>query len=500
MSVAVGPSGTNSEYLQQLDDFLEHASTMEQLQQYDDTFTLARMVQQLQPVKEQLVFFMGSGSNQHNQLLLRSKDNVATLRNGQDAIQWTECLACLPEANDWVVQLYAGGGHSAMLTQSGRLLLFGWNESGQLGSPPKMHDPKQIDSTIPIPVLSELKGIHVKDAALGFSHTLIIEQDTHRLYAFGDNTRGQVDGRLSDDAPSYCFKPMTPLFCGQHDAIVSIAAGVFHSAAVTDQGELLTFGYLRSGVAFSSDMLSSNDSKYGMSRWKPLDGSRIVQVACGQHHTVALDHLGRLWTFGDNTYGQLGRTIVMESAPDETPKTKMTRDLVPRLVSVSETFDSIVCGWSHCFAMKRSADSNHHGMTHVYGWGRNDKGQLGTGTPNKDDDVTAMIPYPTLLWKDRPTTKDCITATTNHEPWIQSIVCGSESSHVLDIHDTLWACGWNEHGNLGMSMKDECCSRLTQIGTTRIPTTPCYGKDVRTCMAAGGAHVLAMNVRELQNN
>ena len=88
---------------------------------------------------------------------------------------------------DPVVDLFAGGGHSAALTGRGRLYLWGWNESGQLGTSAMTRTIAESSSLLEI---AELGAIRVRTAALGFSHTLVIERETGRLFAFGDNSRG----------------------------------------------------------------------------------------------------------------------------------------------------------------------------------------------------------------------------------------------------------------------------------------------------------------------
>lgn len=37
-----------------------------------------------------------------------------------------------------------------------------------------------------------------------------------------------------------------------------------------------------------------------------LDSYRITQVACGDAHSVAIDDKGTIFTWGDNSFGQLG--------------------------------------------------------------------------------------------------------------------------------------------------------------------------------------------------
>ena len=36
---------------------------------------------------------------------------------------------------------------------------------------------------------------------------------------------------------------------------------------------------------------------------------RIINASCGAKHTILVDNIGRIWSFGENSYGQLGREI-----------------------------------------------------------------------------------------------------------------------------------------------------------------------------------------------
>ena len=46
--------------------------------------------------------------------------------------------------------------------------------------------------------------------------------------------------------------------------------------------------------------------------------SNIVRVDCGTDHTLALDSNGKLYSFGENTYGQLG--LNSDSLKETSPK------------------------------------------------------------------------------------------------------------------------------------------------------------------------------------
>jgi alpha-tubulin suppressor-like RCC1 family protein/cation transport regulator ChaC len=444
MATARGPSGENYEYLQKLDQFLERVSSCPTiLQRFDDTFDLTTMAKMVREQEQYDVHFLcGCGSNQHNQLLLKSTQNVAHLRDGEDALCMNEIVLCIPRLSSWdaLKNLYAGGGHSGILTQSGQLHLFGWNHTGQLASSGHFEDETVL---ISIPCVRALADILVEKAALGFSHTLIIEKETQRLFAFGDNSRGQVG---ESKVTKSIAIPTVPLSL-ESERLKDIAAGLFHSAAVTDDGSLLTFGCSRFGQSFPSIE----------KRWKPDDGARIIQVACGRRHTVALDENGRVWTFGENKYFQLGRPLT---------STCIDHDGNPGLVEFGSpsTFKclQVLCGWSHTILLVEDSLS---GSKHVLGFGRNDRGQLGIDTLEK-------ISTPTRLF----TTIDKV----------QSVSCGSEWTVVVDELGTIMCCGWNEH----LSMEET--RRLTPIPGSAVVTPPNQSPlDCRLSVAAGGAHLIA---------
>ena len=436
MSVSIGPSGKNSDYLFNLDNFMTDpkvATPSHVLKDFHgdtDTDLLAAMAKKFQT--QRLYFLFGCGSNQHNQLLLSSAHNDACLNNEEDAREMKEIVLCTgPYSETKVKQLVAGGGHSGLLTEAGELFLWGWNDSFQLGRKESAQD-----SNSPIPVTPKL-GLAVSKVALGFSHTLVIEKGTGRLFAFGSNDRGQVND--SDSSPSVD----SPLLRYPDQCFVDISAGLFHSAAITDDGELVTFGCSRFGQVLSAP-------------WKPSDKSRLVQVASGRRHTLVLDEHGRVWAMGENKHGQLGRLMTeISSSP------QLVEGFLGEKGSGCFQID---CGWSHCVAAVKTDEG-----TDLIGWGRNDKGQLGLG-------VTGDMFSPTPLPRDVR---------------IHSFSCGSESLVVVDTNQRLWGCGWNEHGNLGTGNNVDLL-RLKPVTGARIVAPPPTLECQEILLAAGGAHVLAM--------
>lgn len=84
------------------------------------------------------------------------------------------------------------------------------------------------------------------------------------------------------------------------DRIVSCAAGGAHSACLTDEGELFTWG--------SNDDCACGHPTRSVKVYAPqkLEGlPKLVSVSAGTKHVVVVDETNRVWGFGSNKHGQL---------------------------------------------------------------------------------------------------------------------------------------------------------------------------------------------------
>lgn len=453
VSVSEGPSGANVEYLYELNQFLETPSvslvkkTDGELE--DDTLALTALTRYFETKK--IFFVRGIGSNQHNQLRLSSY--ASYLHSGDESHELEEAFICTEKKDIGYIQhLYAGGGHSGLLTTTGDLILWGWNENGQLGACASTSS-KEV-AGLPVETLSSMPNI--SKAALGFAHTIIVEIETGIVSAFGDNSKGQVDG--SSTTGNSSAPATTPDFL-RGKRVLQVAAGVFHSAVITSENELVTFG---SGGALGE---FSNGSQLHWV-WAPPDGVKLLHVACGRKYTMVVDELGRLWSFGDNKFGQLGRD---------------GDSLKPNLVWLPKGWlvTNVSCGWSHTVVVAHHRENPD--TTSCFGWGRNDKGQLGLST------VESKVCSPVAI------------ATQIGTKPIRSIHCGSESTVFVDENNNLWSCGWNEHGNVGASIDDDneivtTPRQLTGSGFRCSSGPPLPGQEHNLMVACGGSHVLVANV------
>ena len=382
----------NDIYLKNLNKFLMKRRCV--IWQKDDTRKVADMVQSFQNDYD-LYFLSGGGSNQHNQLLL-NRPNIDSLIKVDDVYVRKEIVLPTPvriqsnpylvsssaEVNDGPKAIYAGGGHTGLLSKSGRLYLWGWNKDFQCGIRVNRNCDHTRDQ--PLPFIEHLENISVEKAALGFSHTLVVEKETGKVFAFGNDERGQVTGRTNVRICEIATPPMTPTFL-KNEKVDIIDAGLFHSAVITDGGELITFGCNRFGQCnssnvenFFSDLLDQSACIYR--RWKPKESDRVIDVACGRRHTIAVDSQNRLWTWGENKYGQLGRV------------TKWKKDPTPSVVDMKgeirkDDTVSVFCGWSHTVIHVVGPKGNR-----VFGFGRNDKGENSDLFENRIYEVVVLLP------------------------------------------------------------------------------------------------------------
>lgn len=117
----------------------------------------------------------------------------------------------------------------------------------------------------------------------------------------------------------------------------------------------------------SKNWAASSDDCFKPRLVKELGNQEVVQITCGDHHAMALCRGGELFTWGQNTRGQLGvgRQVTLTSTPQ----------LVKGLKGIP--LAQIAAGGAHSVAVSLSGA--------VYSWGKNDFGQLGLGhTEDKD--------------------------------------------------------------------------------------------------------------------
>ena len=188
--------------------------------------------------------------------------------------------------NNWK-QVSGGGSHTVAIKTDGTLWTWGYNAFGQLGI--------NATTTRTTPVQVFGSATNWKQVSGGGSHTVAIKTDG-TLWTWGYNYNGQ----LGINATTQRNTPVTT-FLGGSDW-KQVAAGGNHTLAIKTDGTLWTWGYNvvgQLGINTSgTDILTPVTTFVGGSNWK--------QVAGGSTHTAAIKTDGTLWTWGDNSSGELG--------------------------------------------------------------------------------------------------------------------------------------------------------------------------------------------------
>ncbi|XP_053218351.1 alsin isoform X1 [Podarcis raffonei] len=177
-------------------------------------------------------------------------------------------------------------------------------------------------------------GKIVLQAAVGINHGVLLSEDGE-VYSFG-----KLPWRVElEDAYISC-PILEKALNGQH--VVTVAAGSFHCGAVTEGGDVYMWGGNSAGQCAVANQafvpepkpISISDSE--ASHPLPI---RILQLACGEEHTLALSLSREIWAWGSGC--QLG--LITNTFPVTKPQ--KVEYLAGRVVL------QIACGASHSLAL-----------------------------------------------------------------------------------------------------------------------------------------------------
>jgi hypothetical protein len=236
------------------------------------------------------------------------------------------------------------------------------------------------------------------------------------LWTWGRNADGQL---AVNTLASTSYTPVTTFVGGANWK--QVACGNVHTAAIKTDGTLWTWGSNLNGQLGDNTTTQRSTpvtTFVGGTNWK--------QVSCAYYYTAAIKTDGTLWTWGFNSYGQLG----INNTPQVlvcTPVTTFTG---------GTNWKQVAGGRSHTAAIKTDGT--------LWTWGNNTNGQLGT------NDTT-----------QRPTPVTTFAGGTN---WKQ-VAGGYFDTAAIKTDGTLWTWGRNADGELGINVAGTTTSRTTPVTT-----------------------------------
>lgn len=179
--------------------------------------------------------------------------------------------------------------HAAAVSESGVLYTWGRGQNGRLGHGSTESEPQ------PKPV-EALAGQHVVHVACGDFHTACVTLNPTHVYTWGLG----LSGRLGHGDEADCHLPtIVEVLSGMH--VTCTACGGHHSATISEPlGQLMTWGGGAFGKLGHGNRLAQTTPK----QVAALQGKKLVQVALGPHHSAALTQKGEVFTWGQA--GRLG--------------------------------------------------------------------------------------------------------------------------------------------------------------------------------------------------
>ncbi|KPA86796.1 hypothetical protein ABB37_00860 [Leptomonas pyrrhocoris] len=423
----------------------------------------------------------------------------------------------------YVVDASCASAHTAVLTSSGSVYVFGENAEGQLGL--RGRSPRRLPMALPLPG----KAVAV---ACAREHTCVLLQDGDVVACGSYRTSGVGLG--------YGTRLCAPVRILTNYVSLTLQCGHFHSlaGALPRRTALMTVGcstidevsrilsvVVRSGVRCAASgvgflvVLSENNSLVSIGRgergqlgigdcMKPASsddvtvtpkftpvqlpsGVVIQHLRCGPDYVVALDQNGAVYGWGSNERQKLGQPLQVDYV--YTPVRLSGYGQQQRIVQVA-------CGGTFMIALTGDGDVLTHGEATYCGLGRElrDSRKLNVSTPTAIPSLRDIVAIAAGRRHAIAMTASCniyawgvgvlgcgaaaaavavgradsVTsaaftpvrvALTEH---IRTIGCGAHNSFAITDDGALWVWGVNMYGECGVPPSCEGGAHVTAAGST----------------------------------
>ncbi|CAG5097085.1 Similar to RPGR: X-linked retinitis pigmentosa GTPase regulator (Canis lupus familiaris) [Cotesia congregata] len=271
--------------------------------------------------------------------------------------------------------------------------------------------------------------------------------ESGRLFVFGSNDWGQLGlGHKNHVSKPSCVKTLKP------EKVTHVACGRAHTLICTGEEKLLACGsdqesQLGRGQISTGDCSTIPVVIYDCGK----SGPKILEIAAGSHHSLALTSDGGVLAWGSNLEGQLG-------LPG-------TSGLInkPTKVNLPEPIKHISAGYYH------SAFLSESGV--IYICGEAESGKLGISLDFRTQIAPKSMQLPVKA---------------------VSVACGGHHTLILGESGKLFMCGDGRHGKLGLEENENNVHELTLAVK--------YQELIVTNVACGGCHTILVGHKKDMDN
>ena len=313
-----------------------------------------------------------------------------------------------------IISISVGGDHCVCLDNDGNVYTFGSNKYGKLGIDKDLSH-TSIPQKVNLPPCAQI--------SCGFNFTMCLSENGE-VYSFGYNDDRQL-GLGKNNTLYYQVTSLlknlngrstldyynTPQLISSLKDVEFIECGGYHTFCKTLNNEIFCWGKNDYGQLG----LENRDNQNTPILCSSLSNEDVIDIKCGNNHTLVLTSNGDVFSCGWNMYGQLGR--------------ETNSYLFEKIEKLSE-ISRIECGYNHSLCIDFNND--------LYTFGDNDCGQLGLG----DIEKSIPIKHPTL---------------SN----IIDISNGGFHTFVKTSNNEIYAFGHNNYSQIGIKTEDK--KQLTPI-------------------------------------
>lgn len=380
-----------------------------------------------------------------------------------------------------IIAIAAGDAYGLALRNDGTVWAWGKGSDGQLGNG------ETSDQTVPAQV-QEITNIQT--IAAGKKHALACTEDG-TVYAWGDNVSGQLGDNTTTDR-------LKPVQVQDVQNVKKISAGGAHSIAITrDQSVWLwgdqtenQLGTLQGNTKKPQKLTSisnaldiaagnihtvikhanptSNTKTMGNNTKEQLGrnnsdtianvlniGETILWVEAGAYHNLAINCDGAIYTWGDNTSGQLGNSSTTNSIQPVDITTGFLHNTFARAAEIEvEQIASAILGPQDTayymeFCVETAAEYNitvDRGVAKLYDDAQQQIGQAFDTNASYALDVGIYYLRLSDMLGNSHIQISCKQSTEMN--W-RSIAVGDRFSLAVDAQGLAWGFGKNDYGQIG---------------------------------------------------
>jgi alpha-tubulin suppressor-like RCC1 family protein len=343
-----------------------------------------------------------------------------------------------------------------------------------------------------------LQGMNLVSLTLSRDRVLALSK-SGKVYSIPVSAEEQASGAkptqnswipLWSSTSNISYRTLTPPKLARSETVTALSGGLEHALLLTSTGRLFSAASASDtypsrgqlgipGLSWSTRPEGSFDQPHEITT---LNGFQITNIACGDRHSLALDSQGRLFTWGDNTSGQLGFDSSAEAslvdAPSLVPITKPYAGMSqqPRITSIAAG------GANSYFTVDATKVAPHRGSANAndpaalrtvgrvtadtFALGAGILGQLGNSrwthvqaTPTRIPSLSGLFEYDEATSTTVPIRLQQLSVGSTHACAIMSNITYTSASSTTSSDDTNWGAdvvfwGGNEFFQLGTGRRN----------------------------------------------